>query len=223
MHTDIGGRQKARHRAAAVPGCTTRWSLVTLEEELGVSLDELKKWIEDAVEKSELVQKKKAQLTELKEWVEQKEQEKAKTEKLLVDANQSILECEKLVKATYRRNGLVYRESSSEDEGGGGGVLPSEVIEIDDDDDDDVIGLNLSRTVLFFYPAGIQNTAPAVFVSQIQSQSMTQPNPNMTEDELRVGMNILGKKRTKTWHRGTLVAINPVGQLPHAERSRCSF
>lgn len=46
------------------------------------------------------------------------------------------MECEKLVKATYRKNGLVYRESSSEDEGGGA-VLSSEVIEIDDDDDDD--------------------------------------------------------------------------------------
>lgn len=43
---------------------------------------------------------------------------------------------------------------------------------------------------------------------------MTQPNPNIKEDELRVGMSILGKKRTKTWHRGTLVAMNPVGVLP---------
>lgn len=52
---------------------------------------------------------------------------------------------------------------------------------------------------------------PAVFVSQAPSQSMTQPKPNMKEDELKVGMCILGKKRMKTWHRGTLVAINPVG------------
>ncbi|KAJ4930924.1 hypothetical protein JOQ06_025225 [Pogonophryne albipinna] len=54
-------------------------------------------------------------------------------------SQESILECEKLVKETYQKNGLVYRESSSEDEGGGGGLLPSEVIEIDDDEDDDVI------------------------------------------------------------------------------------
>uniref|UniRef100_A0A8C4E8H3 [histone H3]-lysine(4) N-trimethyltransferase n=1 Tax=Dicentrarchus labrax TaxID=13489 RepID=A0A8C4E8H3_DICLA len=176
----------------------------SLEEELGISLDELKKWIEEAVEKSEIVQKKKAQLTELKEWVEQKEEEEAKTEMLLSDANQSILECEKLVKATYHRNGLVYRESSSEDEGCGGGVLSSEVIEIDDDDDDDVIAVEQ-------LPFIATSSAPAVFVSQVPSQSMTQPKPNMTEDELRVGMSILGKKRTKTWHRGTLVAISPVG------------
>lgn len=57
----------------------------------------------------------------------------------------SILECEKLVKATYRKNGLVYRESSSEDEGGGGGPLSSEVIEIDDDDDDDVIAVGCCK------------------------------------------------------------------------------
>uniref|UniRef100_A0A665UZT0 [histone H3]-lysine(4) N-trimethyltransferase n=1 Tax=Echeneis naucrates TaxID=173247 RepID=A0A665UZT0_ECHNA len=176
----------------------------SLEEELGISLDELKKWIEDAVEKSEIVQKKKAQLTELKEWVEQKEKDEAITETLLNDTNQSILECEKLVKATYQKNGLVYRESSSEDEGGGGGVLSSEVIEIDDDDDDDVIAIGCCKFC-------IQGSVPAVFVSQVSPQSMAQPNPNMAEDELRVGMNILGKKRTKTWHRGTLVAINPVG------------
>lgn len=60
----------------------------SLEEELGVSLDELKKWIEEAVEKSEIVQTKKTQLSELKEWVEQKEEEEARTEKLLRDANQ---------------------------------------------------------------------------------------------------------------------------------------
>lgn len=60
----------------------------SLEEELGISLDELRKWIEEAVEKSEIIQSKKAQLTELKEWVEQKEEEEAKTEMLLNDASQ---------------------------------------------------------------------------------------------------------------------------------------
>lgn len=60
----------------------------SLEEELDISLDELKKWIEEAVENSEIVQKKKAQLTELKHWVEQKEEEEAKTEMLLNDTNQ---------------------------------------------------------------------------------------------------------------------------------------
>lgn len=60
----------------------------SLEEELGVSLDDLKKLIEEAVEQSEIVQKKKAQLKELKLLVEQKEEEEAKTERLLNNANQ---------------------------------------------------------------------------------------------------------------------------------------
>lgn len=59
--------------------------------------------------------------------------------------HRSIQECEKLVKETYQRNGLVYRESSSEDEGVGGGKLSSEVIEIDDDDDDDVIAVGCCK------------------------------------------------------------------------------
>lgn len=60
----------------------------SLEEELGVSLDDLRKCIEEAVEQSEIVKKKKAQLTELKKWVEQKEKEEALTEGLLKDASQ---------------------------------------------------------------------------------------------------------------------------------------
>ncbi|XP_068614424.1 histone-lysine N-methyltransferase SETDB1-B [Brachionichthys hirsutus] len=230
----------------------------SLEEELGISLDELRKWIDEAVEKSPIVQEKKAQLTELEQLVEQKEKEEARTEMLLSDANKSIMECKELVKAMYHRNGLVYRESSSEDEEAEGGVLSSEVIEIDDDEDDDVIAVGClvpgqklaavdkdpvakeafaalqktsqkveklvhlvskhpSGASLIRMPAqsvsrsGIPGSMPAVFVSHIPSQSVSQLNQNMTEDELRVGMSILGKKRTKTWHRGNLVAICPVG------------
>lgn len=59
-----------------------------LEEELGVSLDELRKWIDDEVERSEAVRQRKAQLAELKDWVEQREKEKATVESLLDNANQ---------------------------------------------------------------------------------------------------------------------------------------
>lgn len=60
----------------------------SLEEELGVSLDEVRKWIEEAVEKSEIVQKKRAQLMELKQLVEEKEEKEAQTALLLTDARQ---------------------------------------------------------------------------------------------------------------------------------------
>ncbi|XP_033837121.2 histone-lysine N-methyltransferase SETDB1-B-like isoform X3 [Periophthalmus magnuspinnatus] len=222
----------------------------SLEEELGISLVELKQWIDEAVEKSEMVQKKKAELQELQEWVEKKEQENAVAESLLKDANQSLLECEKLVKQTYEQNGLVYVESSSEEEGLGGEPLSSEVIEIDDDDDDDVIAVGclvppkspaltspmkdtsaalqktsqqvqelvqfVSKSALGPPPgrqAGqVHPQAPPVIVSQISSQSVTQPNhSNIKEYELKVGMVVLGKKRTKIWHNGTLVAIQPSG------------
>lgn len=60
----------------------------SLEEELGISLDELKKWIDEAVDKSDTVQKKKAQIAELEKWVEQKETEASSTDKLLKDVQQ---------------------------------------------------------------------------------------------------------------------------------------
>ncbi|XP_077577786.1 histone-lysine N-methyltransferase SETDB1-B [Stigmatopora nigra] len=223
----------------------------SLEEEFGVSLDDLKKWINEMVEKSEIVQKRRDELNQLTELVEQKEQENAATENLFNEANKSLAECEKLVRETYRKNGLVYK-SSSEEEDWGEGPLSSEVIEIDDDDDDDdVIAVGclvppqtpvitiqeamdtstaLKKTseqvsklvqivtrpstgsLLPRSPTQPGNAAPpAIIVSQILAQPLGQPSPKKKEDELRVGMSILGKKRTKTWHKGTLVAINAVG------------
>ncbi|XP_061530207.1 histone-lysine N-methyltransferase SETDB1-B isoform X1 [Phycodurus eques] len=224
----------------------------SLGEELGVSLDELKKWIDEMVEKSEVVQKKRAQLSELTQWVKQKEQEEAATEKLLNDANKSLVECEKLVRETYQKNGLVYK-SSSEDEEGGGGLPSSEVIEIDDDDDDDdviavgcvvppqnpcitiqetmdtssalkktaeqvnklvqIVTRPSSGTSLPRSPtqSGTHPAPPAVIVSQILANPVGHTSPKKREDELRVGMSILGKKRMKTWHKGALVAINAIG------------
>ncbi|XP_062321938.1 histone-lysine N-methyltransferase SETDB1-B isoform X2 [Osmerus eperlanus] len=231
-----------------------------LEEELGVSLDELRKWIDDEVERSEAVRQRKAQLAELKDWVEQREKEKATVESLLDNANQSIQECASLVKRAYGQRGLVYKESSSEDEGGVGGERkPLEVIEIDDDEDDDVIAVGclvppktpvtpvtpvkdaaeasaaikrssqqvqtlvqmVNKTPTTAVPskptiqsAVVQSSRmhlPAVVMYQAPGGPATQPNPSLKEDELLVEMSILGKKRTKTWHRGTLIAISPVG------------
>uniref|UniRef100_A0A8K9VAR6 [histone H3]-lysine(4) N-trimethyltransferase n=1 Tax=Oncorhynchus mykiss TaxID=8022 RepID=A0A8K9VAR6_ONCMY len=202
-----------------------------LEEELGVSLEELSKWIEEEVERSEAVRQRKAQLAELKEWVEQKEKEEEVVDKLFNNANQSIVECEALVKSTYSKMGLVYKESSSEDEGGVGGVQSSDVIEIDDDDDDDdVIAVGL-RTYCHLLPeasAALQRSSQQVLklaqtvnknsssgpaIQQTGNGTNVQfyPNPSLKDDEIRLEMSLLGKKRTKTWHSGMLIAINPVG------------
>ncbi|XP_072536590.1 histone-lysine N-methyltransferase SETDB1-B isoform X2 [Salminus brasiliensis] len=250
-----------------------------LEEELGVSLDELREWIEKQVDSSEAVQQRKAQLAELQEWVEQREKDMATVDTLCSTASDSVTQCESLVKELYSKMGLAYRESSSDDDGGGEGSA-SEVIEIDDDDDDDVIAVgcaasvmrkghsvaekslqhvvppkkvvtpvkestfkeasaaiqrtsqqvqNLMQTVTKNTPSGSNAIVPpkvvappsqtrgpmmnipAVFVSSAPGNSATQPNPALKQDAMKINMSILGKKRTKTWHRGTLVAINSVG------------
>uniref|UniRef100_A0AAR2J1G6 [histone H3]-lysine(4) N-trimethyltransferase n=1 Tax=Pygocentrus nattereri TaxID=42514 RepID=A0AAR2J1G6_PYGNA len=206
-----------------------------LEEELGISLDELRKWIEEQVDSSEAVQQRKAQLSELQEWVEQREKDMATVDTLCSTASESVVQCETLVKELYSKMGLVYRESSSEDETGGEGSA-SEVIEIDDDDDDDVIAVGCGKWILVSWlreaSAVLQRTSqqvqnlmqtvtkttrgpmmniPAVFVSSAPGNSATQPNPALKQDAMKVNMSILGKKRTKTWHRGILVAINSVG------------
>ncbi len=59
-----------------------------LEEELGVSLDELRKWIEEQVDSSKAVQQRKAQLEQLQEWVEQREKEVTDMDALCSNASE---------------------------------------------------------------------------------------------------------------------------------------
>eukprot|EP00076_Gallus_gallus_P016276 XP_015135538.1 histone-lysine N-methyltransferase SETDB1 isoform X6 [Gallus gallus] len=49
-------------------------------------------------------------------------------------------------------------------------------------------------------PGAPQSSGPAVGVGDLSN-----------DGDLKVGMRILGKKRTKTWHKGTLIAIQTVG------------
>lgn len=108
----------------------------SLEAELGISLAELRTLVNEEIDRT--VQQRKARLAELTEWVEQREKEQVTLDTLYNDVNQSIAECEALVKEAYRNKGLVYRESTSNDDGAGGTEV-SDVIVIDNDEDDDVI------------------------------------------------------------------------------------
>uniref|UniRef100_A0A8C1Y0V4 [histone H3]-lysine(4) N-trimethyltransferase n=1 Tax=Cyprinus carpio TaxID=7962 RepID=A0A8C1Y0V4_CYPCA len=183
-----------------------------MEEELGVSLDELRKWIEEQVDSSEAVQQRKAQLEQLQEWVEQREKEVANMDALCSNASESVVQCEALVKEVYSNMGLVYRESSSEDEGGGG-AKPSEVIEIDDDDDDDVIAVGCGTLDFKEASAALQRTSQQVqnLAQSVNKTAQSSLTPAKAVDNIKINMTLLGKKRTKTWHRGTLVAIKQVG------------
>ena len=49
-------------------------------------------------------------------------------------------------------------------------------------------------------PGTVQPVGPAAAGSDLSN-----------DGDLNVGMRILGKKRTKTWHKGTLIAIQTVG------------
>lgn len=57
-------------------------------DDLGVSLEELRRWIEEEVERSEVVRQRKAQLAELQDWVEQREREVAAVDSLFSSASE---------------------------------------------------------------------------------------------------------------------------------------
>ncbi|KFQ83537.1 Histone-lysine N-methyltransferase SETDB1, partial [Phoenicopterus ruber ruber] len=204
-------------------------------EELGISMEELQDIIDKELEKFECVKQRKQQLEELEKCVKQKEEEVARVDRLFDDASRAIDKCEILVKDLYSKLGLQYRESSSEDEDLA--AKPMEVIEIPDEDDDDVMSIDsgwkhssVSQKVLhvfFLFPslqlreamAAMRKSAQDVqkFMDAVNKKTNAQDAQKVAgsdlsnDGDLNVGMRILGKKRTKTWHKGTLIAIQTVG------------
>ncbi|KFO12661.1 Histone-lysine N-methyltransferase SETDB1, partial [Balearica regulorum gibbericeps] len=208
-------------------------------EELGISMEELQDIIDKELEKFECVKQRKQQLEELEKCVKQKEEEVARVDRLFDDASRAIDKCEILVKDLYSKLGLQYRESSSEDEDLA--AKPTEVIEIPDEDDDDVMSVDsgwkhssVAQNVLcifFLFPslqlreamAAMRKSAQDVqkFMDAVNKKTNAQDaqkgqcgraSVDLSNDgDLNVGMRILGKKRTKTWHKGTLIAIQTVG------------
>ncbi|XP_004689607.1 PREDICTED: histone-lysine N-methyltransferase SETDB1 isoform X1 [Condylura cristata] len=195
-------------------------------EELGISMEELRQFIDEELEKMDCVQQRKKQLAELETWVIQKESEVAHVDQLFDDASRAVTNCESLVKDFYSKLGLQYRDSSSEDEAS----RPTEIIEIPDEDDD-VLSIDSgdagSRTPkdqkLREAMAALRKSAQDVqkFMDAVNKKSssqdlhkgtLSQMSGELSKDgDLIVSMRILGKKRTKTWHKGTLVAIQTVG------------
>ncbi|KFP94358.1 Histone-lysine N-methyltransferase SETDB1, partial [Haliaeetus albicilla] len=197
-------------------------------EELGISMEELQDIIDKELEKFECVKQRKQQLEELEKCVKQKEEEVARVDRLFDDASRAIDKCEILVKDLYSKLGLQYRESSSEDEDLA--AKPMEVIEIPDEDDDDVMSIDSGWKhilhIFFLFPplqlreamAAMRKSAQDVqkFMDAVNKKTNAQDAQKAGSDlsndgDLSVGMRILGKKRTKTWHKGTLIAIQTVG------------
>ncbi|KFO96668.1 Histone-lysine N-methyltransferase SETDB1, partial [Calypte anna] len=196
-------------------------------EELGISLEELQEVIDKELEQFECVKQRRQQLEELELCLRQKEEEVARVDSLVLDASRGIENFEVLVRDLYSKLGLQYRESSSEDEEAA--AQPMEVIEIlDEEEDDDVLSVDtvpkhssVSPLLLLLREAmaAMRKSAQDVqkFMDAVNRKMTAQAlqkaaGSDLSNDgDLSVGMRILGKKRTKTWHKGTLIAIQTVG------------
>ncbi|NXA69781.1 SETB1 methyltransferase, partial [Mohoua ochrocephala] len=204
-------------------------------EELGISMEELQEIIDKEVENSEWVRQRKQQLEQLEQCMRHKEEEVAHVDQLIDDAMRAIDKCETLAKELYSMIGLRYRESSSEDEA----PAAAEVIEIPDEEDDDVMSVDSGWKRSSVSPWMLEDEGIALeamvamrksardvakFMDAVSKKTNLQEaqkgpvlvpatpgNDLNTDGDLKVGMRILGKKRTKTWHKGTLIAIQTVG------------
>uniref|UniRef100_A0ACB8G7A9 Histone-lysine N-methyltransferase setdb1 n=1 Tax=Sphaerodactylus townsendi TaxID=933632 RepID=A0ACB8G7A9_9SAUR len=134
-----------------------------------------------------------------------------------------------MVKDVYSNLGLEYRETDSDEDDASS--KPMEVIEIPDEDDD-VMSVDSGdasskmakdQSLLREAMAAMRKSAQDVqkFMDAVNKKTGSQdslrfqevsPGCEITQDgDLVVGDRILGKKRTKTWHKGTLIAMQTVG------------
>ncbi|NXG52629.1 SETB1 methyltransferase, partial [Psilopogon haemacephalus] len=210
-------------------------------EELGISMEELQEIIDKELEKFEGVRQRRQQLEQLEQSVRQKEQEVARVDRLFDDATRAIDKCELLVKDLYSKLGLQYRESSSEDEDSAAKAMEVIEIPDEDDDDGLAAACSWSRpgglrtakrdtkdlhlllllqlreamAAMRKSAQDVQKFMDAVSRKANGKEALRGQSPlglDLSNDgDLNLGMRILGKKRTKTWHKGTLIAIQTVG------------
>ncbi|XP_035304250.1 aryl hydrocarbon receptor nuclear translocator isoform X2 [Cricetulus griseus] len=164
-------------------------------EELGISMEELRQFIDEELEKMDCIQQRKKQLAELETWVLQKESEVAYVDQLLDDASRAVINCESLVKDFYSKLGLRYHHCSSEDEAS----QPTEIIEIPDEDDDVLsidsgdAGSRSPKDQLREAMAALRKSAQDVqkFMDAVNKKSSSQDlNKEMTSDVPSLGPTI---------------------------------
>lgn len=72
--------------------------------------------------------------------------------------------------------------------------------------------------VLVTFPFAVAELVQTALLSSVGT--LSQMSSELSRDgDLVVSMRILGKKRTKTWHKGTLIAIQTVGMFN--QRQHC--
>ncbi|XP_035307835.1 aryl hydrocarbon receptor nuclear translocator isoform X2 [Cricetulus griseus] len=164
-------------------------------EELGISMEELRQFIDEMLEKMDCIQQRKKQLAELETWSLQKESEVAYVDQLLDDASRAVINCESLVKDFYSKLGLRYHHCSSEDEAS----QPTEIIEIPDEDDDVLsidsgdAGSRSPKDQLREAMAALRKSAQDVqkFMDAVNKKSSSQDlNKEMTSDVPSLGPTI---------------------------------
>uniref|UniRef100_H0X2F3 Histone-lysine N-methyltransferase SETDB1 n=1 Tax=Otolemur garnettii TaxID=30611 RepID=H0X2F3_OTOGA len=225
---------------SSLPGCIgldTATAAVESEEiaelqqavvdELGISMEELRQFIDEELEKMDCVQQRKKQLAELETWVIQKESEVAHVDQLFDDASRRQPRTPKPFLITfpsvYFMSGLFSTVINSAPVL----ILLSNLVLDFSEILFSSIGDAGSRTPkdqkLREAMAALRKSAQDVqkFMDAVNKKSssqdlhkgtLSQMSGELSKDgDLIVSMRILGKKRTKTWHKGTLIAIQTVG------------
>ncbi|XP_076431439.1 histone-lysine N-methyltransferase SETDB1-like [Peromyscus maniculatus bairdii] len=148
-------------------------------EELGISMEDLRQFIDEELEKMDCIQQRKKQLAELETWVVQKESEVAYVDRLLDDASRVYS-----AESRHSRSPVyVLREAMA--------------------------ALRKSAQDVQKFMDAVNKKSSS---QDLHKGTLGQMSGELSKDgDLIVSMRILGKKRTKTWHKGTLIAIQTVG------------
>ncbi|XP_067111743.1 histone-lysine N-methyltransferase SETDB1-A isoform X1 [Osmerus mordax] len=101
------------------------------EDDMDMTVEQLRCWIQKEVEGNKLLNLKKTQLDQMKMLIERREEQTTSTKVLLNRTHELMAGCETSMKELYCEIGMVYKETDSEEEE----EIQPMVIEIDDEDD----------------------------------------------------------------------------------------
>ncbi|CAM9897550.1 unnamed protein product [Lampetra planeri] len=196
-----------------------------LGEDLVVSMEEMELLVDKHLAEYADFHKQCMTLQEVQLLLSQREENVANIDHIFSGFKMTVNHIQGQVRELYIKLGLNFDEVESLADAAieiattTGKETSNDIIEILDDEDEDAEANTNADTQLEV------NSAASLTGSQSQPSSPTEPGadneagsirpeqrfesgqPTAVGDEILLGMRVLGKKRTKTWHRGILVAI----------------
>ncbi|KAM6958869.1 histone-lysine N-methyltransferase SETDB1-A [Aplochiton taeniatus] len=162
-------------------------------DDIEITPAELRSWIQEEVDTSDLVIQKRMQLDKVQTLIERREKQAVATQNIYSCTYESVIECEGVMKQLYSQLGMVYRDTDSEEEDT---VSQECFIDADYSEDDNTKAVNNADV----NSSSSESTTTVTITQSTASKSSESGSPRSEIDEGSSAKNINIRKRP--WGEG---------------------